>query len=98
MAGATTEDDWLDEQLLADDPKSERMWKRDAIGMNKPEAMKGLPRTAQITVKVPIVMWRVYRQHLNASGMTMGAFLRQAIGEKMLRDGVPASEIEGWFK
>jgi len=97
MAG-TTDDDWLDDLLLEEDPKSARMWKRDSIGMNKPEAMKGVPRFGQATCRVSIVLWRRMKQHTDSLDTNIGTFFRRAIGEKMLRDGVPASEIEGWLK
>lgn len=94
----TEEDDWLDEVLLADDPKSKRMWKRDAIGTTTPVAMRGIPRYGQITVKVPIADWRTFKRHIDSRQQSMGTWLRQAVGAKMLAEGVPASEIEGFNK
>ncbi len=93
-----SEEDWLDEQLLADDPPSPRRWRRDATGMDSPSAMKGVPRYGQLATKVPIADWRRMKAHIDGQGNTLGRYIRNAIGARMVKEGVPAEEIEGFIK
>lgn len=101
MSNPLTDDpeDWLDAELLADDPPSPRMWRREANGgLDMPTAMRAVPLNGQITVKVGIAYWRRMKRHVDASDETLGTWVRGAVAARLLKEGVPASEIEGFLK
>ena len=89
---AETDEDWLDEQLLADD-RSARGWKRRAVGMSAHEAVLRVPRQGQLTAKIPIEQWRIVRAHCRVQGVSLGMFLRHAIAAKLISEGVDPATI-----
>ena len=81
-----SDDDWLDELLLADDV-SARGWKRTAIGAPNHEVSRHMPRTGQFNCKVPIEQWRVIRKHIRGQRVTMGMWMRHALAAKYISEG-----------
>ena len=90
-------DDWLDDQLLADDDGSERGWQRRALGgQSVKEALEGLPISGQILVEAKIGPIRFLRAHIKASGLTQGEWMRNAVATQLLLEGCNAKEVEQW--
>ncbi|MCJ7726657.1 MAG: hypothetical protein MUP76_09765 [Acidimicrobiia bacterium] len=88
-------DEWLDEHLLADDITSSPGWRRAARGGRTVNAaIAGIPRHGQLTTRVPIEQWRVVKKHVDSLGIPLGAYMRQAIGARMLSEGVPRADVE----
>lgn len=95
-------DDWLDEQLLADDITSDPGWRRAARGdrtVNR--AIQGIPRRGQLTTRIPIEQWRFIKRHVDALGVPLGTYIRQAVGARMISEGVDPADVEtlmtmGW--
>lgn len=91
----TTEDeDWLDEQLLADDIISSPGWRRAARGGRTVNgAIAGIPRKGQLTTRIPIAQWRFIKEHVDARGIPLGTYIRQAIGARMIAEGVDPADV-----
>jgi len=88
-------DEWLDEQLLADDITSSPGWRRAARGgRTVNQAIAGIPRTGQFTTRVPIEQWRLVKEHVDRLGVGLGTYIRQAVGERMIREGVDPAAVE----
>ena len=93
------EDDWLDAELLADDPPSETRWRRKAQdNVTMGHALRALPKMAQLTVKVPIEEWRTMKRHLDATGQYQGQFIRRAVAARLVTEGVPPEKLESFRK
>lgn len=81
------DDDWLDEQLLADDT-SKRHWARRALnGIGVHEALSAVPRKGQMLVEAPIGRYRELLDHIGRSGLTQSRWVRQAIGMRLRAEG-----------
>lgn len=91
------DDDWLDDRLLEAD-KNERNWARRALnGTSIADAMAGVPRLGQITVKVPIQMWRDWKAHVVKGGLSQQKWLRQAIAAKLDSEGADRAVVQTWW-
>ena len=88
-------EDWLDEQLLADD-ESERGWKRKAVGMTTHDALMGIPKECQVTIRVPIEAHRALLALAEQRGIRHGVYCRQAVGMALAEDGYPPELLEHW--
>lgn len=88
-------DDWLDEQLLADDITSDPNWRRAARGgRTVSHAIAGLPRRGQLTTRIPIEQWRFIKRHVDRLGVPLGTYIRQAVGARMIAEGVDPRDVE----
>jgi hypothetical protein len=89
------DDEWLDEQLLADDITSSPGWKRKARGgRTVNQAIAGIPRQGQLTTRVPIDLWRAIKDHVDARGVALGSYIREAVGERMAREGADPAIVQ----
>lgn len=61
--------------------------------MSAHEAVLRVPRTGQLTVKIPIEQWRLVRAHCRRQGVSLGMFLRHAIAAKLIAEGVDPADI-----
>lgn len=91
-------DDWLDDQLLADDPPSTRNWRRRALnGMPVSDALMGIPKNGTALLEVPMDSWRLMKAHCQARNLSLAAFLREAVGMRMLAEGVPREMLDDFL-
>ena len=87
--------DWLDEQLLADDAPSDPAWRRRARGGRTVNgAIAGVPRKGQLTTRIPIEQWRFVKTHVDRLGVPLGTYIRQAVGMRMISEGVDPQAID----
>jgi hypothetical protein len=91
-------EDWLDEQLLADDAPTRRFWRRQAVGVPRNVAIRAVPRRAQLTTVVRIEEWRLFKRHCAKFDVSMGCYVRQAIGARMVSEGVDPETIRDFLK
>jgi hypothetical protein len=88
-------EDWLDEQLLADDIVSSPGWRRKARGgRTVNQAIAGIPRKGQLTTRIPIAQWRLVKEHVDSLGIPLGRYIRQAVGARMIAEGVDPADVE----
>lgn len=88
-----SDDDWLDEELLADDV-SVSGWPTRSVGVGRTKAMLGMPTFGILRCKVPIATWRVVQQHCIERHIGVHTFVRQAIGMRMVNEGVNPADID----
>lgn len=87
-------DDWLDEQLLADDHPSERNWRRRALnGRGISDCMAALPTSGQLNIRVPIEELRYFRDWCKERDLAAYQVQRLALMEYLERHGYPPERI-----
>ena len=92
--GIELDDDWLDAQLLADDPSSAPGWRRRSLnGMKVTDALMGIPKHGNSLMTVALDSHRLMQAHCKSRGITQGAFLREAVGMRLLAEGVPREQL-----
>jgi hypothetical protein len=82
------DDDWLDAELLADDPPSKRDWRTKARGgKTRTEAMALVPTRGQFTLQLPMHVHRAIRRYLRERDENTSQFLRRAIETELRSRG-----------
>ena len=71
--------EWLDDILLADDPKSRRNWTRRSLsGLSVQECIKAIPTNGQIQLRLPMQEYRFFRDWCAERNITAYSFAKAA--------------------
>jgi hypothetical protein len=94
-----SEDDWLDEQLLADDPTLIRNWRaRSRGGISKIDALAAIPDRGQIQFSMPIKEYRALREWMQLKGISPYVYIHEAVRMRLAQEPDLPQWILGCFR